>query len=42
MVKKMEEKILAGLNSTPKVTVRVNTCKADYDEVYERLGRNGI
>ena len=34
-------KILAGLNSTPKVTVRVNTCKADYDEVYERLEEMG-
>ena len=26
-------KILAGLNATPKVTVRVNTNKADFDEV---------
>ena len=34
-------KILVGLNSTPKVTVRVNTCKADYDEVYERLEEMG-
>ena len=34
-------KILAGLNATPKVTVRVNTSKADYDEVYERLEEMG-
>lgn len=30
-------KILSGLNATPKVTVRVNASKADYDEVYEKL-----
>ena len=34
-------KILSGLNATPKVTVRVNTSKADYDEVYERLEEMG-
>ena len=34
-------KILAGLNATPKVTVRVNASKADYDEVYERLEEMG-
>ena len=34
-------KILAGLNATPKVTVRVNASKADYDEVYERLQEMG-
>lgn len=34
-------KILSGLNATPKVTVRVNTSKADYDEVYERLEELG-
>ena len=31
------KKILAGLNQTPKVTVRVNNNKADYDEVYDKL-----
>lgn len=30
-------KILQGLNQTPKVTVRVNASKADFDEVYDRL-----
>lgn len=34
-------KILVGLNATPKVTVRVNVSKADYDEVYERLEEMG-
>ena len=34
-------KILAGLNATPKVTVRVNTNKADFDEVYEKLEEMG-
>ena len=34
-------KILAGLNATPKVRVRVNASKADYDEVYERLQEMG-
>ena len=34
-------KILVGLNATPKVTVRVNASKADYDEVYERLEEMG-
>lgn len=31
------KKILAGLNQTPKVTVRVNNNKADYDDVYDKL-----
>ena len=39
------KKILAGLNQTPKVTVRVNNNKADYDEVYDKtlelIGKNG-
>ena len=30
-------KILSGLNATPKVTVRVNASKGEYDEVFERL-----
>ncbi|EGT5617549.1 16S rRNA (cytosine(967)-C(5))-methyltransferase RsmB [Clostridium perfringens] len=34
-------RILRGLNTVPYVTVRVNTCKADYDEVYERLEEEG-
>lgn len=34
-------KILSGLNATPKVTVRVNASKADYDEVYEKLEELG-
>ena len=35
------KKILSGLNKTPKVTVRVNNIKADYDEVYEKLEEMG-
>ena len=34
-------KILAGLNETPKVTVRVNSAKTDFDEVYEKLEEAG-
>lgn len=34
-------KILAGLNATPKVTVRVNANKGKYDEVFERLEEMG-
>ena len=34
-------KILAGLNATPKVTVRVNANKGEYDEVFERLEEMG-
>lgn len=34
-------RILRGLNTVPYVTVRVNTCKADYDDVYERLEEEG-
>lgn len=30
-------KVLQGLNQTPKVTVRVNTSKTDFDEVYDKL-----
>lgn len=30
-------RILHGLNSTPKVTVRVNNIKSDYEDVYEEL-----
>lgn len=29
--------ILEGLNNTPKMTVRVNSIKGDYEEVYEEL-----
>ena len=35
------KKILSGLNQTPKVTVRVNNTKADFDEVYDRLEEMG-
>ena len=34
-------KILSGLNATPKVTVRVNASKGEYDEVFERLEEMG-
>ncbi|MDU3348878.1 MAG: 16S rRNA (cytosine(967)-C(5))-methyltransferase RsmB [Clostridium sp.] len=34
-------KLMAGLNETPKVTVRVNEFKAEYDEVYEKLEEIG-
>ena len=34
-------KILMGLNQTPKVTVRVNNTKADFDDVFERLEEMG-
>ena len=34
-------KILSGLNATPKVTVRVNANKGEYDEVFERLEEMG-
>lgn len=34
-------KVLLGLNSTPKVTVRVNATKADFDDVFEKLEENG-
>ena len=30
-----------GLNQTPKVTVRVNNTKSDFDEVYDRLEEMG-
>ena len=33
--------ILDGLNNTPKMTVRVNTIKGDYEEVYEELEEAG-
>lgn len=35
------EKILAALNTTPSVTVRVNTINSDYDKVYSLLTNNG-
>ena len=34
-------KIMAGLNETPKVTVRVNESKGEYDEVFENLEKMG-
>ena len=34
-------KLMAGLNETPKITVRVNEFKAEYDEVYEKLEEIG-
>ncbi|WP_418223688.1 16S rRNA (cytosine(967)-C(5))-methyltransferase RsmB [Clostridium isatidis] len=34
-------RIMAGLNETPKVTVRVNELKADYEEVYGKLEELG-
>lgn len=34
-------KIMAGLNETPKVTVRVNEFKSEFDEVYEKLEEMG-
>lgn len=34
-------KLMSGLNETPKVTVRVNEFKAEYDEVYEKLEEIG-
>lgn len=34
-------KILNGLNFTPKVTVRVNSLKSNFDEVFEELEENG-
>lgn len=35
------EKILEGLNKRPSVTLRVNSTKADYEEVYEGLKNLG-
>ncbi|KYH35915.1 ribosomal RNA small subunit methyltransferase B [Clostridium tepidiprofundi DSM 19306] len=37
----LTKKILKGLNERPCVTVRVNSLKASYDEVFEALQRNG-
>lgn len=34
-------KILNGLNLTPKVTVRVNSLKSNFDEVFEELEESG-
>ncbi|GFZ29686.1 ribosomal RNA small subunit methyltransferase B [Clostridium zeae] len=34
-------KILSGLNSTPSVTVRVNSLKSDYDDVFDELNKQG-
>ena len=31
------KRIMAGLNNIPKVSIRVNELKADYDDVYEEL-----
>lgn len=31
------KRIMAGLNNVPKVSIRVNELKADYDDVYEEL-----
>ncbi|WP_294371048.1 16S rRNA (cytosine(967)-C(5))-methyltransferase RsmB [uncultured Clostridium sp.] len=31
------KKIMSGLNSVPKVSIRVNELNSDYDEVYEKL-----
>lgn len=33
--------ILEGLNNTPKMTVRVNSIKGDYEEVYEEIEEAG-
>ena len=33
--------ILEGLNNTPKMTVRVNSIKGDYEDVYEELDEAG-
>ncbi|MDB2109649.1 16S rRNA (cytosine(967)-C(5))-methyltransferase RsmB [Clostridium paraputrificum] len=33
--------ILEGLNNTPKMTVRVNSIKGDYEDVYEELEKAG-
>ena len=33
--------ILEGLNNTPKMTVRVNSIKGDYEDVYEELEEAG-
>ena len=35
--KEVGKKILNGLNERPAITVRVNSLKGDYDEVYEKL-----
>ncbi|MBE6070942.1 MAG: 16S rRNA (cytosine(967)-C(5))-methyltransferase RsmB [Clostridium butyricum] len=35
------KKIMSGLNYIPKVSVRVNALKADYDEVFEELEEMG-
>ncbi len=34
-------KIMAGLNETPKVTVRVNEFKSEFEEVYDKLEKMG-
>ena len=34
-------KILRGLNAVPYITVRVNSLKGDYDEVFEELEKEG-
>lgn len=35
------KRIMSGLNQVPKVSVRVNELKADYDEVYDQLEEMG-
>lgn len=35
------KKIMSGLNQIPKVSIRVNDIKADYDEVYDELEEMG-
>lgn len=35
------EKILFGLNQRPDITVRVNSTKGDYEDVFNRLEENG-
>ncbi|GAB6170003.1 16S rRNA (cytosine(967)-C(5))-methyltransferase RsmB [Clostridium carnis] len=34
-------KLMAGLNETPKVTVRINGTKAEYDDVFDKLEEMG-
>ena len=37
----MGKKIMAGLNNIPKMSVRVNSLNADYDDIYENLEEMG-
>lgn len=34
-------RLMAGLNETPRVTVRINDLRSDYDEVYDKLEAMG-